>query len=419
MRNYLKYIFVFLILSVSSFIVSSFNSETDISSNLIINDIATETKAVVKEFKIIEHSKEQTHKVSRKLDSLMNRINKRHDFHGSILVAQNGKLIFSEQYGYANFKKKTTIDDASVFQLASVSKQFTATAIMMLQERDLLQLTDSVTKYFPEFPYQDVTIKHLLNHTAGLPNYFWIAEHKWEEEKAPTNKEMMQFLAETQTGRFFNAGRKFDYSNTGYFVLASIIEKVSNQSYGEFLKTNIFEPLQMNDSYVYRFENDMIQENQLSGYRLYRGWKHIPIKGTVNDGIVGDKNVYSTSEDLFKWMLALNNQKLISKESLDLMYTKGKTKYGRNVPYGFGFRIGKKNDANVIYHYGKWNGFSTAVTQYTDSDLLIIVLEHSSYNSMNYLNSKVKNMVEEYFESEPEEIPTNNSTKNQQIKNAP
>lgn len=394
MSKYFKIFVALLVLFVCSFIFTSINSNP--VTETTIKKVEVEIKK--EKFKIALYPKDQTQKVSHKLDSLLTRFNKRHDFHGSVLVAHNGKILFSKEYGIANFKKKTPIEKKSIFQLASVSKQFTATSILILNEKSLLSLNDSVTKYFPNFPYSDVTIKHLLNHTAGLPKYFWIAEHKWENEKAPSNTEMMQLLTDTKTNRFFRPGRKFDYSNTGYFVLASIIEKISGMSYAKFLKINIFEPLQMNNSFVYSFENDEIKPNQLDGYRLYRGWRHIKIKGTVNDAVVGDKNVYSTCEDLYKWMIGLNNQKLISKKSLKLMYTKGETKYGRKVPYGLGFRIDTKNDEKVIYHYGKWNGFSTAISQYVDSDLLIIVLEHSSYKSMTYLNKTVKNIVTNNFD---------------------
>ena len=338
----------------------------------------------------------QTQKVSHKLDSLLKRINKRYDFHGSLLVAKNGKILYNNQIGYANFKKKELLNEASLFQLASVSKQFTAAAIMLLVERNQIQLTDTVNNYFPDFPYQNVTIKNLLNHTAGLPKYFWLAEHKWKQEKAPTNSEMMALLASSNVQRFFKPGRNFDYSNTGYFVLASIVEKVSATSFSAFVQKNIFDPLEMKDSFVYSFENDSIKTNQLDGYRLYRGWRHQKINRNVNDAIVGDKNVYATSEDLFKWTLGLNGGKLLSKESLNLMYAKGETVYGRKVPYGFGFRINTKGE-NTIYHHGKWNGFSTGLTQYLVDELVVIVLEHTGYNAMSSLNKKVKKIVTENF----------------------
>lgn len=333
-----------------------------------------------------------TAKVGHKLDSLLKRVNKRHDFHGSLLVAKNGSILYKNQVGYADFRKKEMLNDSSMFQLASVSKQFTAAAIMLLYERGQIKLTDTVTNYYPDFPYEGVTIKNLLNHTAGLPQYFWVAEHKWTQQKAPTNSEMMDLMATSKVQRFFKPGSKFNYSNTGYFVLASIVEKVSKKSFSSFMKENIFDPLEMNDSFVYSFENDVVKENQLNGYRLYRGWRHLKINYSVNDAVVGDKNVYSTSEDLYKWIVGLNNGKLLSQESLDMMYAKGETKFGREIPYGFGFRIDTK-DEDKIYHHGRWNGFRTGLTQYTKDNLVVIVLEHTSYNSITSLNNTVKQIV--------------------------
>lgn len=381
---------------MSSFVLST-QFETAKNDELAKDIATTAPTEEEKPFLVERYSESKTQKVSHKLDSLLKRINKRHDFHGSILVAKNGKILYDNHIGYADFRKKELLNKASVFQLASVSKQFTAAAIMLLYERNQIKLTDTVNNYFPNFPYDDVTIKNLLNHTSGLPKYFWVAEHKWKQEKAPTNSEMMTLLASSNVQRFFKPGRNFDYSNTGYFVLASIVEKVSGTSFSSFLKENIFDPLDMNDSFVYSFENDNIKTNQLAGYRIYRGWRHLKINSTVNDAIVGDKNVYATSEDLFKWTLGLNSGKLLSKESLDLMYTKGETVYGRKIPYGFGFRIGSK-EQKTIYHHGKWNGFSTGLTQYPEDDLVVIILEHTGYNAMTSLNKKVKKIVAENFD---------------------
>ena len=397
MKKYIKYFIVFLIVILSSFVISnnSDNLKEDATTSVIVEEVSEKATPIL----IEKYSKLETKKVTHKLDSLLFRINKRHDFHGSILVAKNGKLVYQNQIGTANFRKKELLSKESVYQLASVSKQFTAAAIMILKEQNQLQLTDTVTAYFPNFPFKDVTIKHLLNHTAGLPKYFWVAEHEWKNENAPDNSEMMELLETSVATKFFRPGRNFDYSNTAYFVLASIIENITDMAFGDFVQKNIFEPLQMNNSYVYRFEKDDTKPNQLSGYRLYRGWRHITINGTVNDAIVGDKNVYTTSEDLYKWIYALNNEKIISKESLEMMYTKGETVYGRKVPYGLGFRIDTKNDDKVIYHYGKWNGFSTGISQYQNDDLVVIILEHTSYNAMSSLNKKVKSIVLDNFKS--------------------
>ena len=397
MKKYIKNISICLFLILSIFIIA-FNNFDDTKENELLDKNIKEDKLDKFSIPVQHYSKNSTKNVSHKLDSLLNRINKRHDFHGAVLVAKNKKIVYQNQVGYADFRKKTLITGKSIFQLASVSKQFTAAAIMQLKEKSKLKLTDSVNAYFPDFPYKNITIRNLLNHTSGLPKYFWVAEHEWKENKPPTNKDLMEVLPISKAQRFFKPGRNFDYSNTGYFVLASIIEKVTGISFNQYLQKNIFEPLNMRNSYVYSYQNDTIRKNQLKGYRLYRGWKHIKIGNTVNDAIVGDKNVYSTLEDLFKWTYGLNSGGLITQESLDLMYTKGETIYGRKVPYGFGFRLDSSDKKN-IYHYGKWNGFSTALTNYLEEDMVVIVLEHTSYNSLKYLNKKIKKIVTENFKT--------------------
>ena len=397
LKKYITVISIALIVVLSGFIQGS---KSESAKKEECEPFSTSATQIEEESPILirQYPLTETKNVSHKLDSLLQRINKRHDFHGSLLVAKNGKILYDNHVGFADFKNKEPLNETSVFQLASVSKQFTAAAIMLLYERNQIQLTDTVNKYFPDFPYENITIKNLLNHTSGLPKYFWVAEHEWEQEKAPSNSEMMALLESSKAQRYFKPGRNFDYSNTGYFVLASIVEKVSGNSFSTFVKKNIFDPLDMKDSFVFSSENDNTIENQLDGYRLYRGWRHLKINTTVNDAIVGDKNVYSSSKDLLKWTLGLNSGKLLSKESLNLMQSKGETVYGRKVPYGFGLRINTK-DQNTIYHYGKWNGFSTGLTEYHDDELVVIILEHTSYNAMASLNKKVKKIITENFNS--------------------
>ncbi len=386
----IKYVLVLVF-----FVLHSFSVATSVPEK----DFLEETTELRKNVNIplSYHPEELTREVSEKLDETFQRFNKRHDFHGSVLVAKAGKVVFKQHYGYANFKEKTKIDDSSLFQLASVSKQFTAAAVLILKDRGELDLDDKVTRFFPKFPYEEVTVRHLLNHTSGLPKYFWLAEHKWEKEHAPSNEEMMDLLNQEKLNPFFRPGANFDYSNTGYFVLSAIVEKVSGQSFAEFMDQEIFTPLNMRQSFVYSFGQDSIRDGQLAGYRLYRRRWHAAIPGTVNDAVVGDKNIYSTTEDLLKWVEGLNSGRLISEKSLEEMYTKGSTKYKRKVPYGFGFRIKEDGEKKVIYHNGRWNGFSTSLMQYPDEDLVVITLEHSSYNSMKYLNAKVKGIVDDNF----------------------
>ncbi|WP_298533100.1 serine hydrolase [uncultured Algibacter sp.] len=391
LKKYFKEILVVLTIALCAFFFVSnslvIKEKEVVSKTLNVNQLKEESPILIERY-----PEASTKKVRLKLDSLLKRINKRHDFHGALLVAKNEKVLYHNQVGLADFQKKIPLTKESVFQLASVSKQFTAAAIMLLHEREKIRLSDTINTYFPDFPYENVTIQNLLNHTGGLPKYFWLAEHKWHQSWAPRNSEMMALLESSNVQRFYRPGQKFDYSNTGYFVLASIVEKVTGSTFATFVRSNIFEPLQMNDSYVYSFENDSIKENQLVGYRLYRGSRHLKIGSTVNDAIVGDKNVYTTIEDLFKWTIGLNTGRLLTKESLNLMYSKGETIYGKEIPYGFGFRI-DTNKQKSIYHHGRWNGFSTGLTKYLDDDLVVIVLEHTSFNSMKALNKTIKGIV--------------------------
>ena len=351
---------------------------------------------LIQEEEIIPGFPDETIKlISYKIDSLMERANKRYDFHGSILVAKNGKELYSKIIGYADFSDKSLIYKHSAFQLASVSKQFTAAAILMLCERGAIQLEDTITKYFPSLPYDQITIRQLLNHTSGLAKYFWLAEHKWDKEIPPTNIEVIDLMAKENLSVFFRSGAIFDYSNTGYLILASIVEEVSGMKFGDFVEKNIFAPLDMKDSFVYSFAHDSIHKNQLAGYRLYRRRYHIEIPGTVNDAVVGDKNVYSTADDLLKWINGLNNYKLIKKKALEKMYTKGETRYGRKISYGFGFRINDRKSELEIYHDGKWNGFRNSIKQYPDNELVIVFLEHTSYSSPNSIINKIRSIVED------------------------
>jgi len=333
--------------------------------------------------------------LTKKLDKYFTDQSRHHRFNGSVLIAKKNEIIFSGDYGFANFANKTELNDSSIYQLASLSKQFTAAAIVILQQEGKLDYDDTITKFYPDFHYNKVTIRQCLNHTAGLPKYFWIAENKWEYEYPPTNQQMMEMMEDDDVLPYFGAGRKYAYSNSAYMVLAAIIEKVSGLSYSEFLKENIFVPLEMNNSFAYSFTYDKDRNNQLYGYRK-RGRRYIKIPGTINDGIVGDKNIYSTTYDLFKWYKVLNSNRLISDSSRNLMYSLGKTSRGYEIPYGFGFHIKEKNGEKIIFHNGKWNGFRNTFSQYPDDDLLIIVLEHSSYRGFSAFVNSVKGIVDEF-----------------------
>ena len=338
--------------------------------------------------KIFYQEKAQT------IDSILQLTAKKNYFNGSVLVAYKGSCIYNESFGYADMLRRKELKKDDIFQLASVSKQFTAMAVMILKEKNLLNYDDSVTKYIPEFPYPRVTLRMLLNHTSGLPNYYWLVEHHWHGKSAPNNEEIIKMLAEHKLNLYFTPGRRWDYSNTGYVVLASIVERISDQKFADFMSENIFEPLQMNNSFVYSSSTSNAKRDRLIGY-YYRSRRYRTIPETVNDGAVGDKGVYSTTEDLFKWDQALYNNSLVSEVTLSEAISTFKLRNKYEIPYGFGFRIRTRNEKKIAYHHGKWNGFRTSFMRYVEDTNTVIVLNHTSSSLNNSIIRDIQQVLDD------------------------
>ncbi len=329
------------------------------------------------------------------IDSFLTQHQKRYNFQGNILVGHKGHIIYKNAFGYANPKTNTELDENSVFQLASVTKQFTAAAIMLLQQKKLLSYDDTVKKYIPNFPYEGITIKMLLNHTSGLPNYMWLLENRWNKDSIPDNEDVLELLNKHKLNLYFTPGTRFNYSNTGYVVLASIVERVSRVSYGKFLDNNIFKPLGMNNSFVYNPADHENSRNKVSGYRNWgRAYRTIP--NTVNDGAVGDKGVYSTVNDLYKWDQALYGNELLTEENKERAFEPATLSNGYEYPYGFGFRLKEIDSSKVVYHYGKWNGFRTGLVRFIEDSTTVVILNHTNRPG----NSKITRNIEEILNSD-------------------
>ncbi len=183
----------------------------------------------------------------QKLDSLFAAVP---DFSGVVLVADHGKPLYHQAFGFANAEAKQNVDTASVFELASVSKQFTAMLVVMLNEEGKLKYDDPVEKYLPGLPYQGITIRHLLNHTSGLPDYQQLMDEKWDKSKVATNEDILLYLKKFHPPVFFLPGEKYKYSNTGYVLLGSIVEKASGRGFVEFCRERIFNPLAMTSTNI-------------------------------------------------------------------------------------------------------------------------------------------------------------------------
>jgi len=327
------------------------------------------------------------------IDSFMQTHHNRFNFQGNVLVAYKGNSIYEGTFGYETPRRKKPLAKDAIFQLASVSKQFTALAAMITIEKGMLNYQDTITEFFPRFPYEGITVQMLLNHTAGLPNYMWLLEHHWNKETIPYNDDVIELMAQHKLHLYFRPGTRFAYSNTGYVILAAVIEKVTGKRFDKYLEQVIFEPLGMKNSYVYSSAYKEQDPQHLNGYKYWgRGYRRIP--ATVNDGTVGDKGIYSTVLDLYKWDKALYENTLVREETMQKAFEAAKLKNGNHYPYGFGFRLRERDGKKEVYHYGKWNGFRTGIIRNIDDTSTIIILNHTDrpYNSRITKNiSKILN----------------------------
>ena len=311
-------------------------------------------------------------------------------FNGNLLVAKGGNIIYKQDLGYADFNSKTPLNDSTDFELASLSKQFTAMGIMILKEKNQLGYDDKVKKFFPDFPYDNITIRQLLTHTSGLPSYEDQFEKHWDHHKIAFNKDVLEMLRIQKDTLFFTPGTKWKYSNTGYAVLASIIEKASGESYAHFMANSIFKPLEMNHTFVYntRRSNGKIPANYALGFVYSDSLRRFVLPDSLPkldivyylDGIVGDGCVNSTILDLLKWDRALYTNKLVSRATLNEMLSPLVQMSPRDSTgfYGFGVMVQPKSPkGKIISHTGGWPGYSTLLVRKVDIDETIIALSNN------------------------------------------
>ena len=308
-------------------------------------------------------------------------------FNGAILVAKKGQVIFEDYHGYYNLKKKDSLTRHSAFHIASVSKTFTAMATLKLAQMGKLSLDDDVKKFFGAFPYDNVKVKDLLSHRSGLPNYLYFMDKLgWDTKQHVTNKDVLDYLIKFKPPAT-KPNTHFTYCNTNYALLGLIIEKASGESYADFLQKYFFTPLHMNDTYVWNLNDSA---TAMPSYD-YRGRQEA---FAFLDCGYGDKNIYSTPEDLLKWDQALYTNQILSKEMLEKAYTP----YSNEKPgirnYGYGWRMNVYPDGRkIIYHNGWWHGNNAVFIRMIQDSVTIIVLGNK-YNRNIY---QAKEM-EKYFD---------------------
>jgi len=336
-------------------------------------------------------SKVEIKTLSQKIDSIFATVP---DFSGVVLVAEKGKPIYHKAFGFANAETKQKLDTTSIFELASVSKQFTAMLIAMLQEEGRLGYDDLVEKYLPELPYKGITIRHLLNHTSGLPDYQKLMDERWDKSKVATNADILMYLKKFHPLSLFRPGEKYEYSNTGYVLLGSIVEKISGRDFVAFCRERIFNPLEMSSTNIrIKKEKDSIPNFAL-GYMYVKEKKRYVRADSFPSsnytiwlgGRKGPGRISSTTSDLLKWDRALYTEKLVTKQTLNEMFAPAKLNDGSLSDYGFGWML--RSDSvlgKIVYHTGDNPGYKTEIVRYIGHDKTIIVLCNNAHEKFDEL----------------------------------
>jgi CubicO group peptidase (beta-lactamase class C family) len=335
-------------------------------------------------FVIKKLSKQDSIHYHNKVEEIVGKSLLRGSFNGAILVAKDGEIVYERYVGLEDPRVKTSdsITVETPFQIASTGKTMTSAAVLKLWEDGKLSLDDSVSKFFPGFPYTGVTVKTLLNHRSGLPNYLYYMEKgKWERTQQATNADILNTLITWQPPKSANPDKRFQYCNTNYVLLALIVEKVSGLKFAEYMKTAIFDPLGMKNSFVIG-PNE--QEDHMLSYQHNNGLWSLDF----SDGPYGDKNIYSTPRDLLVWDRALNEGKVLSAKTLEAAYTP----YSNEKPgvhnYGLGWRmLVYPNGKKIIYHNGHWHGFNSAFSRLPEEKATIIIISNR-YNQGVYSTAK-------------------------------
>jgi CubicO group peptidase (beta-lactamase class C family) len=305
-------------------------------------------------------------------------------FMGSALVARDGKVLFSKGYGFANLEWEVPNSPTAKFRLGSITKQFTAACILLLEERGKLKVDDLVKKYMPDAPaaWDKVTVFNLLTHTSGIPNFTGFPDYA-STEAIPTTPEKL-------VARFrdkpleFEPGEKWNYSNSGYVLLGYLIEKISQQSYSQFVQENIFTPLGMKDSGY--DSNSAVIPHRASGY--VPGEKGVTNAGYIDMSIpLSAGGLYSTTEDLLRWEQGLMGGKLLAPASLQKMTTPFKN------DYAFGLAVHTANGHKVIEHGGGIEGFNTSLAYYPEDKLTVVVLANLNGQAPEAIAGKLAAMA--------------------------
>jgi CubicO group peptidase (beta-lactamase class C family) len=303
----------------------------------------------------------------------------------AVLVVHNGQPVFRRGYGVTDLRTRRPVDARTNFRLASFTKQFTATCIMLLARDGKLHYDDRLIDFFPEFPAygKSITVRNLLNHTSGLPDYEDILMKQYPdtpEEKIPQILDASVLkLLEQQTGGKFAPGSKWEYSNSGYAILAMIVEKVSGKNFGQFLQERIFTPLKMTSTLAHEKSKNEVPQRAYGHSKIDGVWHETDQSPT--SAVLGDGGIYSSLDDLANWDRALRDHTLLSEQEMrpaltPVQPTNGPATFpdGKPVSYGFGWFVDPYQGHKRMSHDGNTIGFRTTIQRFPDDQLTVIVL---------------------------------------------
>lgn len=339
-----------------------------------------------------------------RLDSLFTTLANNHEFNGNVLIAEKGRIIYKHSFGLADAERRLPNTEQTAFHLASVSKIFTAVAILQLKQQGKLKLDDPFVKYFPEFPWPRITIRHLLSHTSGLLDY-QIFEGPFQENPARlyTNNDLMAAFKADKQGLLFEAGEKYSYSNTGYGLLALLVEKISHSTFETYLSKHIFKPSGMNHTYI---QTPQIKVDDASRAKRYEFLSYDPAQLKIIDsvqsayipafvlgGIIGPAGMVSTVNDLLKFDQALYSNKLLKQTTLAEAFTPTKLNDGSMALagwantlsyYGLGWQIlCDSTYGKVVWHGGGSPGSVTIFLRNISRKQTVIALDNVTHRGMH------------------------------------
>jgi CubicO group peptidase (beta-lactamase class C family) len=300
------------------------------------------------------------------VDEYYNKHLKATGFNGAILVAKNGEIVFEDYKGYINFKTKEPITPETPFHLASISKTFTGMTILKLWEEGRISLNDDLLKYFPSLPYHGVTIKMLLSHRSGLPNYLNFMDSFWNKKLRATNQDVVNYMAVHKPKIEYLPGRSYHYNNTNFMLLALVIEQITHQSYPKYMMDSVFTPLGLKNTYVFSAKDT---PNYIPTY--IGNW---PYPMDHLDCTYGDKNIYSTVRDLFAWDKALYQHTFVKASTLQLAFSPQSNERRSMHNYGLGWHLFFDKGDTIVYHNGKWHGETNSFTRLVQQYATIIIL---------------------------------------------